>query len=181
MRIEQLMERMQLPARAEFASLSGGLARRTLIARALAGQPDLLLLDEPTNHLDLASVLWLEQFLLSEKVALFFVTHDRAFLRRLATRIVELDRGVLTNWDCSYETYLVRREERLEAEERQQAAFRQEARPGGGVDPPGRPRAAQTRRGRASRRCRRCGPSAAPAGSGWAASTSAWPGRRGPA
>jgi len=123
MRIEQLMERMKLPERAEFSSLSGGLRRRTLIAVALAGLPDLLLLDEPTNHLDLASVLWLEEFLLSEKVALFFVTHDRAFLRRLATRIVELDRGVLTNWDCSYETYLVRREERLEAEERQQAAF----------------------------------------------------------
>ena len=123
MRIEQLLERMQLPAQAEFASLSGGLRRRTLIARALAGQPDLLLLDEPTNHLDLASVLWLEEFLLNEKISLFFVTHDRAFLRRLATRIVELDRGALTNWDCSYEAYLVRREERIEAEERQQAAF----------------------------------------------------------
>ncbi len=123
LRIEQLMERMQLPARAEIAFLSGGLRRRTLIARALAGQPDLLLLDEPTNHLDLAGVLWLEEFLLSEKVALFFVTHDRVFLRRLATRIVELDRGALTNWDCTYEAYLVRREERLEAEERQQAAF----------------------------------------------------------
>jgi ATP-binding cassette subfamily F protein uup len=123
LRLEQLLERMQLPAAAEFASLSGGLKRRVLIARALAGQPDLLLLDEPTNHLDLASVLWLEEFLLSEKVGLFFVTHDRAFLRRLATRIVELDRGVITNWDCDYAKFLVRREERLEAEERQRAAF----------------------------------------------------------
>ena len=102
---------------------SGGLKRRTLIARALAGQPDLLLLDEPTNHLDLASVLWLEEFLLNEKVSLFFVTHDRAFLRRLATRIVELDRGIITNWDCDYATFLVRREERYAAEERQRAAF----------------------------------------------------------
>ena len=87
------------------------------------GQPDLLLLDEPTNHLDLASILWLEEFLLAEKLSLFFVTHDRVFLRRLATRIVELDRGGLTNWDCDYDTYVVRREERLAAEERQQAAL----------------------------------------------------------
>ena len=122
-RLEQLLERMELPVRAEFATLSGGLKRRTLIARALAGQPDLLLLDEPTNHLDLASILWLEEFLLAEKVGLFFVTHDRAFLRRLATRIVELDRGGLTNWDCPYEIYLGRRQDRLEAEERQQSAF----------------------------------------------------------
>ena len=122
-RIENLLERMQLPPQAEFNALSGGLKRRTLIARALAGQPDLLLLDEPTNHLDLASVLWLEEFLLNEKVGLFFVTHDRAFLRRLATRIVELDRGVITNWACDYATFLVRREERYEAEERQRAAF----------------------------------------------------------
>ena len=122
-RIENLLERMQLPPRSEFNSLSGGMKRRALIARALAGQPDLLLLDEPTNHLDLASVLWLEEFLLNERVGLFFVTHDRAFLRRLATRIVELDRGVITNWACDYATYLVRREERYEAEERQRAAF----------------------------------------------------------
>jgi ATP-binding cassette subfamily F protein uup len=123
MHLEQLLERLQLPPRMDFAALSGGLKRRVLLARALAGRPDLLLLDEPTNHLDLTSILWLEDFLLTEKPSLFFVTHDRVFLRRLATRIVELDRGGLTNWDCDYDTFVVRREERIAAEERQQAAL----------------------------------------------------------
>ncbi|MDR0902609.1 MAG: ATP-binding cassette domain-containing protein [Opitutaceae bacterium] len=122
LRLENLLDRLGLAPAAPFASLSGGLKRRALLARALAARPDLLLLDEPTNHLDLASILWLEEFLLDEKIPLFFVTHDRAFLRRLATRIVELDRGRITNWDCPYDTCLVRRQERLEAEERQQAA-----------------------------------------------------------
>jgi ATP-binding cassette subfamily F protein uup len=99
------------------------LKRRVLLARALAGQPDILLLDEPTNHLDLDSILWLERFLLNEKVTLFFVTHDRAFLRKLATRIVELDRGRLTSWACDYDTYLERKAASLEAEEKQWAAF----------------------------------------------------------
>ena len=91
--------------------------------RALAAKPDLLLLDEPTNHLDLESILWLEEFLLERKITLFFVTHDRAFLRRLATRIVELDRGRLSGWACDYDTYLIRKEEVMAAEEKQQAAF----------------------------------------------------------
>ncbi|MDR1282694.1 MAG: ATP-binding cassette domain-containing protein [Opitutaceae bacterium] len=120
-RLEQLLDRMQLPPAAEVAPLSGGLKRRVLLARALASAPDLLLLDEPTNHLDLASILWLEEFLQTEKTGLIFVTHDRAFLRKLAGRIVELDRGVLTNRACPYDTFLARRQERLEAEERQQA------------------------------------------------------------
>jgi len=120
-RLEDLIAHVGLDPTAEFSALSGGLKRRALLAQALASKPDLLLLDEPTNHLDLASILWLEEFLLQEKIGLFFVTHDRAFLKRLATRIVELDRGIITNWDCDYDTFLVRRQDRLEAEERQQA------------------------------------------------------------
>jgi ATP-binding cassette subfamily F protein uup len=122
-RVEDLIAHLGLDPLREFAALSGGLKRRVLLARALAGQPDLLLLDEPTNHLDVESILWLEEFLLESKLSLFFVTHDRAFLRRLATRIVELDRGRLASWSCDYDTYLVRKQEVLEAEERNQALF----------------------------------------------------------
>ncbi len=121
-RIEDLIARLQLNPLAEFSTLSGGLKRRVLLGRAIASKPDLLLLDEPTNHLDIESILWLEEFLITEKVALFFVTHDRAFLQKLATRIVELDRGSLTNWACAYDVFLQRRADRLEAEERQRAA-----------------------------------------------------------
>jgi len=122
-RVDDLVAQLQLEAEAPFETLSGGLKRRTLLGKALAGQPDLLLLDEPTNHLDLESIRWLEEFLLKSKLSLFFVTHDRAFLRRLATRIIELDRGRLAGWACDYDTYLVRKQEVLEAEERQQALF----------------------------------------------------------
>ena len=118
-----LIDHLQLKAEAPFSQLSGGLKRRALLGRALAAKPDLLLLDEPTNHLDLDSILWLEDFLISEKITLFFVTHDRAFLRKLATRIVELDRGRLAGWACDYDTYLIRKEEVVAAEEKQQALF----------------------------------------------------------
>ncbi|MGA2694213.1 MAG: ATP-binding cassette domain-containing protein, partial [Opitutaceae bacterium] len=121
--VHDLIDHLQLSAGSEFATLSGGLKRRALLGRALAAKPDLLLLDEPTNHLDLDSIIWLEEFLLTEKITLLFVTHDRAFLRRLATRIVELDRGRLAGWACDYDTYLLRKEEVVAAEEKQLAAF----------------------------------------------------------
>jgi len=94
-----------------------------LLARGLVEEPQLLLLDEPTNHLDLESIQWLEEFLLEWGGALLFVTHDRAFLRKLATRIVEVDRGKLVGWACDYDTFLVRKEAVLEAEEVERAQF----------------------------------------------------------
>ncbi len=123
LRLEDIFKKLQLDPAADFASLSGGLKRRALLARALAGKPDLLLLDEPTNHLDLESILWMEEFLVNEKLSICFVTHDRAFLRKIATRIIELDRGRVAGWACDYDTYLVRKQEVLEAEEKQQALF----------------------------------------------------------
>src|SRR5882762_4894234 len=111
--VELILSRLDLPAESIVDTLSGGWRRRVLLARALVGQPDLLLLDEPTNHLDIDAIQWLEDFLASYAGAVMFVTHDRAFLRRLATRIVELDRGQLTSWPGDYATYVRRKEEAL--------------------------------------------------------------------
>jgi ATP-binding cassette subfamily F protein uup len=122
-RVERVISRLGLDPEAAFTALSGGLQRRVLLARALVCEPDLLLLDEPTNHLDIASIDWLEGFLLDFPGALLFVTHDRSFLRRLATRILELDRGQLTDWPGDYDNYLRRREERLNAEMLASARF----------------------------------------------------------
>ncbi len=115
-RLEALFAEVGLDEAASFETLSGGLKRRALLARALAIEPSLLLLDEPTNHLDLEAILWLEQFLLTHPLTLFFVTHDRAFLRRLATRILHLDRGQLSSWACDYDTFLARTAAEAEAE-----------------------------------------------------------------
>src|SRR5688572_4265454 len=120
---EMVMSRLSLPPAAIVDSLSGGWKRRVLLARALVGQPDLLLLDEPTNHLDIDAIAWLEEFLASYKGAVIFVTHDRAFLERLATRIVEIDRGQLTSWPGDYATFERKKEEWLAGEALQQAKF----------------------------------------------------------
>ncbi|MBE0575840.1 MAG: ATP-binding cassette domain-containing protein [Desulfuromonadales bacterium] len=122
-RIEQVLSRLKLPADLPVASLSGGLKRRVLLARALAVEPEILLLDEPTNHLDIESIIWLEEFLQRENLTLVFVTHDRAFLRSLATRIVEIDRGRLFDFACDYDTFLERKEELLHAESQENSRF----------------------------------------------------------
>ncbi len=122
-KVETTLSRLQLPADAQFAALSGGLKRRVLLARELVTEPDLLLLDEPTNHLDIDAINWLETFLAGWNGTLLFVTHDRQFLRRLATRIIELDRGRLSSWPGDYDTYLTRKQAALEAEAKQNAEF----------------------------------------------------------
>ncbi len=121
--VETTISLLELPADDDFAALSGGLKRRVLLARALVTEPDLLLLDEPTNHLDIESIQWLENFLLNWKGSLLFVTHDRSFLKNLATRIIELDRGQLTSWPGDYENYLVKKQESLDVEEKENALF----------------------------------------------------------
>jgi ATP-binding cassette subfamily F protein uup len=121
--IDSILTQLQLDPTAAFEQLSGGLKRRALLARALACDPDLLLLDEPTNHLDIASIVWLETYLLRRAKTLLFVTHDRTLLRALATRIVELDRGRVVEWSCDYDTFVQRKQALLEVESVQWAQF----------------------------------------------------------
>ncbi len=121
--VERVLSRLALDPDAEFATLSGGTKRRALLARALVAAPDILLLDEPTNHLDIDTIVWLEEFLLKQVKTVLFVTHDRAFARRLANRVAELDRGRLYAFNCGYDPFVERREELLAAEITRQALF----------------------------------------------------------
>ncbi len=121
--VDKAVSLVSLENHLKFNELSGGQKRRALLAQALACEPDILVLDEPTNHLDIESIQWLESFLRRYKGTLFFVTHDRAFLRSLATRILELDRGNLHSWACDYDTYLKRKQRLLAGEEEQWAQF----------------------------------------------------------
>ena len=121
--VERILTRLSLNPDDEFATLSGGTKRRVLLARALVASPDILLLDEPTNHLDIDTIAWLEEFLLKNVKTFLFVTHDRAFARRLANRIAELDRGRLYAFSCGYDDFVARREELLAAEVARLALF----------------------------------------------------------
>ncbi|NNM81322.1 MAG: ATP-binding cassette domain-containing protein [Burkholderiales bacterium] len=122
-RIETVLSRLDLQADSKISSLSGGQKKRVALARALALQPDMLFLDEPTNHLDFGSIEWLEEFLLSFNGTVFFITHDRRFLDRVATRIVELDRGKLASFQGNFSQYQTKKAELLEIEEMQAQKF----------------------------------------------------------
>jgi ATP-binding cassette subfamily F protein uup len=121
--VATVLTRLSLDPEDRFENLSVGFRRKVLLARALAAEPELLLLDEPTNHLDIPTITWLEGYLQKYRGTLILITHDRVFLRKLATRIVELDRGRLVNWVCGYRTFLERREAALEVEESQRIRF----------------------------------------------------------
>ena len=121
--IESVLSRLQLDADTLYSELSGGLKRRVLLARALVRDPDLLLLDEPTNHLDIEAITWLEELLLNSSCTLLFVTHDRELSQKIATRVLDLDRGTISSWPGDYANYRRRKEEMLSAEESQRAEF----------------------------------------------------------
>jgi ATP-binding cassette subfamily F protein uup len=122
-RIEKIISLLQLDSCILFNTLSGGHKRRVFLGSTLVKEPDLLLLDEPTNHIDLDSVIWLEDFLIRMGITLLFVTHDRMFLKKLATRIIELDRGLVSDWSCNYDTFVKRKQAVLEAEEKEWKRF----------------------------------------------------------
>lgn len=120
---QTLVSRFELDPNASFDSLSGGMKRRVLLAKALVNNPELLLLDEPTNHLDIETIEWLEQFLKNANIALVIVSHDRAFLNKLCSRIIDIDRGQLVSWEGNFDQFLVKKEKALEEEERHNALF----------------------------------------------------------
>ncbi len=121
--VDNIISRTKLDPEKQFSDLSAGLQRRTLFARALVRSPDILLLDEPTNHFDIDSIIWMEDFILRQVKTLLFITHDRAFLKKIATRIIELDRGRMVSYNCDYRSYLKRKSAALEAEEQQTKLF----------------------------------------------------------
>ena len=122
-RVEAIITKMGLDASTDIADLSGGYKRRVLLARALVSEPDLLVLDEPTNHLDIEAIQWLESFLKKWEAALLFISHDRQFMDNLATRFIEIDRGKVMEFNCNYNTYLKRKKEMLETEDKHNALF----------------------------------------------------------
>ncbi len=123
LQIERTISLLSLDPELIFENLSAGMKRRVLLGRTLVSEPDILLLDEPTNHLDIDSIRWLENFLIRYEKTVFFVTHDRAFLQKIANRIIELDRGKLFDWKCDYRTFLDRKDAWLDSEEAQNALF----------------------------------------------------------
>jgi len=122
-RLHKGLTDLELPGEARYSNLSSGQKRQVLLTGCLIREPDILLLDEPTNHLDVETIRWMESVLSKFRGALLFISHDRAFIRSLGRSILDLDRGKLTRWNCDYDTYLLRKEEALEAEARQQAVF----------------------------------------------------------